>query len=448
MTRLISLLLIGAAGLLVGADAPTSAPAQLPPTASHPVDFAKEIKPLFEASCVQCHAKGKDKGGFSIETREAFLKGGDDGPVAVLGKSGESSVVKMVAAIDPDSVMPKKGTKWTAEQVGLLRAWIDQGMQWDPKITFAKPQPLNLTPREVALPQGGSSHPVDRLMAAYFKANGIEAPAVVEDRVFCRRAYLDVVGLLPPVAQLDAFVADHGADKRARLVRTLLDNNRGYADNWLTFWNDLLRNDYRGTGFIDGGRRQISGWLYTALLENKPYDRFVAELVNPNKDSEGFSRGIIWRGSVNASQLPPMQAAQNVSQVFLGVNLKCASCHDSFVSDWTLADAYGLAAVYSDDTLELIHCDKPTGKTAAPKFLYPQVGALDPALSRPQRLARLASLMTSRQNGRLSRTIVNRLWARLLGRGLVEPLGEMEKPAWNADLLDWLADDLVAHRYD
>ncbi|HSU68709.1 MAG TPA: DUF1553 domain-containing protein, partial [Tepidisphaeraceae bacterium] len=117
-------------------------------------------------------------------------------------------------------------------------------------------------------------------------------------------------------------------------------------------------------------------------------------------------------------------------------------------SDWTLADAYGLAAVYSDDTLELIHCDKPTGKTAAPKVLYPQVGALDPALSRPQRLARLASLMTSRENGRLSRTIVNRLWARLLGRGLVEPLDEMEKPAWNADLLDWLADDLVAHRYD
>src|SRR5213076_3069968 len=124
-------------------------------------------------------------------------------------------------------------------------------------------------------------------------------------------------------------------------------------------------------------RRQISGWLYRALATNMPYDRFVGELVNPNKTSEGFARGILWRGTVNASQLPPMQAAQNISQVFMGVNLKCASCHDSFVSDWTLADAYGMAAVYSDDALELVHCDKPTGKIASPRFLYSQLGSLD-----------------------------------------------------------------------
>ena len=79
---------------------------------------------------------------------------------------------------------------------------------------------------------------------------------------------------------------------------------------------------------------------------------------------------------VNASQTPAMQAAQSISQVFMGVNLKCASCHDSFVNDWTLADAYGMASVYSDQTLELVHCDKPTGKIAAPKFIYAQLGEL------------------------------------------------------------------------
>ena len=77
-----------------------------------------------------------------------------------------------------------------------------------------------------------------------------------------------------------------------------------------------------------------------------------------------------------------MQAAQNISQVFLGVNLKCASCHDSFVSNFTLADAYGMAAIYSDAALELIHCDKPTGKIASPQFLYPSVGPIDPAAPR------------------------------------------------------------------
>ncbi|HEY2588659.1 MAG TPA: DUF1549 domain-containing protein [Tepidisphaeraceae bacterium] len=420
----------------------------LPPPADHQVDFVKEIKPLFEASCIQCHAMGKDKGGFSIETREAMLKGGDDGVQVVVGNSTESNIIKMVAGTDPDEVMPKKGTKWTPQQVGLLRAWIDQGAGWDAKITFARPEPLNLKPRDVALPAGSATQPVDRLLASYFAAKGITPPPVVDDRVFCRRVYLDVIGLLPTADQLNAFVADPAPDKRERLVRKLLADRRGYADNWLTFWNDLLRNDYKGAGFIDGGRRQITGWLYAALIEDKPYDEFVAQLVDPTKMSEGFSRGIVWRGSVNASQLPPVQAAQNISQVFLGVNLKCASCHDSFVSDFTLADAYGMAAIYSDTALELIHCDKPTGKIAAPRFLYPQIGSIDPAAPRPQRLSTLAKLITSSQDGRLSRTIVNRLWQRLLGRGIVEPIDDMEKAAWDPDLLDWLADDLVAHDYD
>ena len=117
--------------MLAAADAPSGArrraAAALPPAASRHVDFVKDLKPLFESSCIQCHAKGKDKGGFSLETRESFLKGGDSGPVAVLGKSDQSHIVALVAGTDPDSTMPKKGKKWSAEQVGLLRAWIDQG---------------------------------------------------------------------------------------------------------------------------------------------------------------------------------------------------------------------------------------------------------------------------------------------------------------------------------
>ena len=97
------------------------------------------------------------------------------------------------------------------------------------------------------------------------------------------------------------------------------------------FWNDLLRNDYTGTGFITGGRRQITGWLHQSLVENKPFDQFVRELIAPTDESRGFIDGIVWRGTVNASQTVPIQFAQNVGQTFLGINLKCASCHDSFV---------------------------------------------------------------------------------------------------------------------
>src|SRR5204863_4561671 len=174
--------------------------------------------------------------------------------------------------------------------------------------------------------------------------------------------------------------------------------------------------------YIDGGRTQITGWLYDALAANMPYDRLVRELVNPTPESAGFVKGIVWRGVVNASQTPQMQAAQNISQVFMGVNLKCASCHDSFINDWTLADSYGLASIYSDEHLEMVLCDKPTGKTAALRFLYPQLGTLDDKTDKPERLKQFEQLVTSKANGRLPRTIVNRIWAKLIGRGLVEPV--------------------------
>jgi mono/diheme cytochrome c family protein len=421
---------------------------KLPAAAVSAVDFEKDIKPLFEASCVKCHAKGKDKGGLSIETRDALMKGGDTGVAVIIGKSAESLLVEAVSGLDPDTAMPKKGTKWTPEQVGLLRAWIDQGASWPAGITFAKPPAQNLQPHGVALAARPGVHPIDDVLSRYFAAKGAPFPQCVEDRVFARRAFLDIVGLLPTPEQLDSFLRDSAPDKRANLVAALLADRENYADHWLTFWNDLLRNDYKGTGFIDGGRKQISGWLRRALVENMPYDRFVAALVNPTVESEGFSRGIIWRGNVNASMLPPMQAAQNVSQVFLGINLKCASCHDSFVNDWSLADAYGMATIYADEALELVHCDKPTGKKAPARFLYPEIGALDGTVPKAERLKRLAEIMTSPKNGRLPRTMVNRLWARLMGRGLVEPLDDMDRPAWSRDLLDWLAEDFVAHHYN
>jgi hypothetical protein len=422
----------------------------LPPPAGHTVSFAQDIKPIFEASCIKCHGRGRAKGGFQLDTRETLLRGGDSGPAAQPGNSQQSLLIALVAGVDPDNVMPRKGTRLTATQVGLLRAWIDQGLAWDANVTFARPAPLNLTPHlpEVKLSRGNRVNPIDQILKPYFAAHAFTPPPAVTDRLFARRIYLDVTGLLPTAGDLKLFLADTRPSKRVGLVQRLLADNQRYAENWLSFWNDLLRNDYRGTGFIDGGRKQISQWLFAALTNNLPYDQFVGQLVNPTRGSEGFAKGIVWRGAVNASQTPQLQAAQNISQVFMGVNLKCASCHDSFVNDWRLADSYGLAAIYGDEPLELFQCDKPTGQIAAARFIYPELGDIDPQADRSARLQRLAELITGPKDGRLPRTIVNRLWARFFGRGLVEPVDDMEQRAWNQDLLDWLAEDLVAHHYD
>jgi mono/diheme cytochrome c family protein len=423
---------------------------KLPAPANHKIDFAKEIKPIFEASCIKCHGRGRTKGDLSIENRETVLKGGETGPAIAPGRSEESLLIELVAGVDPDNVMPQKGKRLTPEQIGLLRAWIDQGAAWDASISFGKPPPVNLFPHKPELPPAGRgmTHPIDRFLQIYNDANKIKPGKLVSDHVYARRVYLDAFGLLPTPEELNEFLADKRSDKRERLVQRLLADNRRYAEGWLTFWNDALRNDYRGTGYIDGGRKPITDWLYAALARNVPFDEFVRELVNPTPESEGFANGIVWRGVVNASQTPQMQAAQNISQVFMGVNLKCASCHDSFINDWMLSDSYGLASIYSDEPLEMVHCDKPTGQFGKIKFIYTELGDIDPKAPKAERLKQLAGIITSRKDGRLTRTIVNRLWAKFFGRGLVEPVDEMDNPAWNQDLLDWLASDLADNGYN
>src|SRR6185436_15971934 len=174
------------------------------------VDFVRDIKPILETSCVKCHGRGKDKGGFRLDTHESFLKGGDSGPVADAGKSAESHLIALVSGLDPDGLMPVKGSKLTPAQVGLLRAWIDQGMRWGEGISFAKPAPLNLQPRQPALPPAarGANHPIDRLLTKYLAQHDVKSGKPVEDRLYARRVYLDVLGVLPNLQELDDFLQE------------------------------------------------------------------------------------------------------------------------------------------------------------------------------------------------------------------------------------------------
>jgi hypothetical protein len=417
------------------------------PAAASDVDFAHDVLPVLKAHCAKCHTNGTYKGSLSMDTRESLL----DADVVEAGNSGESDLIARVASDDPDMRMPPEGPRLSKQEVAALRRWIDAGVPWEEGFTFLQNEyEAPLKPRRPELPpaEQGIDNPIDRIVFHYWREHGVKPPAPLGDAAFFRRASLDLTGLLPKPDEVDAFVADGDPHKREQLVKRLLDDSVAYADHWLTFWNDLLRNDYAGTGYIDGGRKQITEWLYKALLANMPYDEFVRELVSPTPESEGFAKGIVWRGAVNASQQPELQFAQNVGQVFLGVNLKCASCHDSFIDKWKLVDSYGLAAIASDHTLEINRCDKPTGAMATPYFLFPEVGKVDPAAPREERLKQLAGLIASPENGRLTRTIVNRLWHRLMGRGIVHPVDSMGTRPWSEDLLDELAIHLSDSKYD
>lgn len=415
------------------------------------IDFAHDVVPILRQHCARCHAGDQKKGGFSINHRESLIAGGESGKAVVPGKGMASEFIRRMRSQDPDLQMPPEGARVPDDKINLLSAWIDAGVAWEQGFSFkvaAYEPPLK--PRRVELPPPvkGRSNPVDRIIDDYFQKRQITPPLPSPDAVFLRRVSLDTVGLLPSPEALEKFQADFTADKRARLIKDLLADDVAYAEHWLTFWNDLLRNDYTGTGFITGGRKQITAWLYRSLIENKPYDQFVRELIAPTDESEGYIQGIRWRGDVNSSQTVEVQFSQSISQSFLGINMKCASCHDSFIDRWKLDEAYGLAAIYATQPLEIHRCDKPVGRKAVPAWIFPELGQIDATATQPARLKQLAALMTHRENGRFTRTIVNRLWHRLMGRGIVHPVDAMHTEPWSADLLDFLAEDLVNHRYD
>lgn len=410
-----------------------------------------EVRTILAHNCYSCHGSAKVKGELRLDSKEAIFKGGENGKVIIPGDVNESELLRRIKLPrNHKEAMPTKGKGLTKEEITIIEYWIKQGAPWPSGALKSLYRVAELAPRLPQIPAatGDLTNPVDLFVNTYFEKNKIRWKAPVDDRTYMKRVYIDVTGLLPHPDSIDAFLKDITPDKRSTLVNKLLTRNDDYAQHWLTFWNDALRNDYTGTGYITGGRWDITKWLYTSLRDNKPYNEFVKQLVSPTKESQGFVKGIKWRGTINSSQSTEMQAAQNVAQVFLGLNLKCASCHDSFISDWKLEDSYAFANLFSDSILEINRCDKPTGIMAPRRMLYKELGEIDTNAVTQDRLKQLAELLVQPKDGRLYRTLVNRVWAQLMGRGIVEPVDMMDNAPWSQDLLDWLAYDFVENRYD
>ena len=418
------------------------------------VDYQGEVHPILAENCVVCHNQEKRSGGLSLVTYEDILGGGRSGAAIKPGLSEDSLLVDRVTGeIEPR--MPLGKTLGEAEIV-TIRFWIDQGARrtptaapakamWEPKLSLERPA----VPEQV---WKDWSQPLDRFAAKYLSGHEMNEPELVFDAVFARRAYLDVWGLLPDPAELRTFLEDKAPDKRRQLVAKLLADNEKYSEHWISYWNDLLRND-EGVNYYSqsAGRKSISPWLLHALETNTPYDQMVSKLLNPRQvgDPDGFLTGVNWRGTVSAGQTQAIQAAQNTAQIFMGVNLKCNSCHDSFISRWKLKDAYGLAAYFSDEErLRLYRCDAPQDEYAKASFLYPELNRPLPSMKPEDRRAIAAEIFTDPRNGRFARTLVNRFWEKLSGRGIVENSDEMDGEPWSPELLDWLASDFVSSGHD
>jgi mono/diheme cytochrome c family protein len=373
------------------------------------VDFATQVHPILAARCAPCHNSDKPPAGLTFTSRAAALKGGAGGPAITPGDSEHSLLILKVTR-KKGQLMPPVGEPLSTEQISILKSWIDEGAVWpDTNPAGSNAWVAPIAPRRPDLPAGSEANPIDRFVAAYATQHKIEMPQPVSDAVFARRVYFDVWGVPPTAVELQKFVSDQNPGKREALVDSLLANHQMYAGNWISWWNDLLRND-TGVNY-QGDRKSITPWLLKALEQNMPYDKMVSALVNPvaQDDPDGFLIGVNWRGTVNASQTPYMQAAQNTAQVFLGINLKCASCHDSFINKYKLRESYGMAALFAQDSkLELVRCDVKQGKFVTPQLLYPELGTVPENAPLAERHAAAAKFFTDPRNGRVPRTIVNR----------------------------------------
>ena len=299
---------------------------------------------------------------------------------------------------------------------------------------------------------------IDGLVWKKLKLLGMLPSSPARETTFHRRAYLRAIGRLPTPAETLAFCADEGTDKRERLVAALLERPE-YADFWANKWADLLRpNPYRvGIKAV----WMLDAWLREAFRENKPYDQFVRELVT--------ARGSSWRNGATVifrDRPLTVEIASSVSQMFLGVRLECAKCHHHPFEVWSQDDFFGFAAFFSrvgrrgglsppiSGGEELIFTKSSGqiehGRTGVP--VLPMVLNGTPlelgVESDPRQV--LADWMTDESNPYFSKVMANRVWAEIMGRGLVEPVDDMRatNPASNESLLDYLADDFQEHDYD
>lgn len=395
------------------------------------VDYFEQVQPILEAKCYSCHQGGKAKGDLRLDELAAALEGGEsDGAAITPGKPAHSAILARVTTKDEDDFMPPKGDPLTEDEVALLRTWISEGAHW-PELR------------------------VDRT----------EVTPLTDDLTFLRRVFLDTVGVPPTLDEIAKFQAN---PDRAATIDTLLNDPR-WADHWMGYWQDVLAENPNILNPTLNNSGPFRWWIHESLLDNKPMDLFVTELLRM-EGSERFG-GPAGFGVASQNDVPMAAKGIIVSTAFLGVEMKCARCHDSPSNKSTQEDLFQLAAMLGTkpikvpttssvpmdrfhelDRKPLIQVTLQPGTTVEPvwpfsEFCDEAAAALAEHDDNPRDV--LAALITAPQNERFAQVIANRVWARLMGRGIVANLSDWEKAKpTHPDLLQWLGRELVRSGYD
>jgi len=312
-----------------------------------------------------------------------------------------------------------------------------------------------------------TSNEIDRFIGVRLEEAKVLPAPPIDDWAFLRRVTLDTVGAIPTRQQIEAFDHDSAATRRSLAIERLL-NDPGWADHWVSYWQDVLAENPGIVKPMLNNTGPFRWWIHESLLDNKPFDRMVTELVM--MDGSAYYGGPAGFGLASENDVPMAAKAQIVAQAFLGMQMQCARCHDAPYHHFKQKDLFSLAAMLKKGPQQVpLSSSIPTnsniiigrvvnvtlrpGSNVDPAWPFPELvsgdlpeGTLrDPSDTRE----RLAALLTDPRNERFAQVLVNRIWKRFFGWGLVEPVDDWEtaKPS-HPELLAWLGREFVSHDYD
>lgn len=364
----------GAIVFLVAIQA-TLAGAELPPAVEKQVDFKSDIFPILEAKCHDCHGEFGQESNFRMDRKAAVLRGGDSGePGMVLGNSAQSHLIHLVAGIEADMRMPPdEADALTLQEVGLLRAWIDQGAPWpgphgvvddQRKVTtdhwaFQPVQQVKApqVEREIAWVQ----NPIDQFILAKLHQNGLSPNPPSDRRVLYRRLSLDLLGLPADPAEVEAFAQDDRSDAMDRAIKTMLASPH-FGERFASLWLDLVR--FAETHGFETNRERPHAWHYRDYViqsfnEGKPYDQFIREQIAGDSFGEPMGLGYLVAGPYDQVKSPDINLTlmqrQNelddiintTSTAFLGLTVGCARCHNHKFDPILQTDYYAMQAIFA-----------------------------------------------------------------------------------------------------
>lgn len=382
---------------------------------------------------------------FELQTARHILNVGESTPLTATAffDDGLRKNVRqwtVVKADDPSAVHIADDGRVTVNRPGrhiLTGRYLDQVVTVEVIAPYA-----DITSSDNPSPENPS--PVDDFIDQRLRALGLTAMSPGRDEVLLRRLYLDTTGRLPTDKQRSAFLSSSSSDRVDRLIDALTATGDSGPSAFDQYWTYVLSQQMQVADVKRGqdSRRAYYDWLQDSLRKNRGYDEIVTSLVTASGDPEQRPYAQFYR-----TVQGPNATAELISRAFMGVRLQCANCHDHPLDHWTQEDYHGLSAIFaglrSQGEIRIgkgTVINPATGDTAA--SLLP--GGGDPGDEIDKRPA-LAAWLADQQNPMFARAFVNRVWARLMGRGLVEPVDDLRdtNPATHPELLDWLAQDFA-----